>query len=126
MNTCGREVIGTCSGEMLIADSSMGTDVATALLAKTEVVMELKRGSVLAASNTGGKCCLLSGTEGMTASYILAEDINTSTTNDVTAEVFRTGKFVKNSLIVAENYLLSVEDEKALRDAGIYLENAMV
>lgn len=126
MNTKGREVIGTCKSETLIADSSMKVDVVTVTLAKTDAVMNLLRGSVLSASNADGKCKLLDGSEGTTVAYILAEDVSTSTTEEVVAEAYQTGKFVKDSLIVAENYTLSVGDVKALRDAGIYLENAMI
>ncbi|MCM1040431.1 MAG: head decoration protein [Ruminococcus sp.] len=126
MNVKGREVIGTCKGEMLIADSSMGVDVATVILSKTDEIINLRRGSVLAVSNADGKCRLLNGAEGESAAYILAEDISTSATEEVVAEVYRTGKFARNSLIVAENYTLSVGDERVLRDAGIYLESAMV
>lgn len=126
MNVKGRELVGSCKSETLIADSSMRVNVGTATLAKTDEVMNLQRGSVLAASDTDGKCSLLNGSEGTSAAYILAEDVSTSVSEEVTAEVYQTGKFVRNSLIVAENYTLSVVDEKELRDAGIYLENAMI
>lgn len=126
MNTKGREVIGRCEGKLLIADASMRTDVVTVTLKKTSDGRRLSCGSVLAASDEDGKCSLLSGANGETAAYILAEDVTTSKITDVVAEAYQTGKFIRNSLIVAENYTLSVSDEKALRDAGIYLENAMV
>lgn len=125
MRTEGREVIGRCESEMLIADASMRADVVLVTLAKTSAEMKLRRGSVLAVSNENGKCSLLDGTEGKTAAYILAENTVTSKTNDTVAEAYQTGKFVRNALIVAESYTLSVKDEKELRDAGIYLENAV-
>lgn len=125
MNTVGREIIGRCNSEMLIADSSMRVDTVTVTLAKTSEKMQLARGSVLAASDENGKCSLLSGEEGETAAYILAEDVVTSETDDIVAEAYQTGKFIRNALIVAENYTLSIGDERALRNAGIYLENAM-
>ena len=126
MNTKGREVIGTCPHDMLIADATMPVDVATVNLAATTEVMSLQRGSVLAETKTDGTCSLLSGEEGKQAAYILKEDIETSEKESVVAEVYRTGKFIRNALIVADGYTLSVADERALRDAGIYLENAMV
>lgn len=126
MNTKGREIIGSCKAEMLIADASVKTDVVIVTLARTEAAKSLKRGSVLAANDADGKCSLISGAEGETAAYILAEDVDTSKTEEVAAEAYQTGKFIRNSLIVEENYTLSVSDERALRDAGIYLENAMV
>lgn len=125
MNTQGREVIGTCKQDMLIADTSMPVDVATVNLAATEEETLLLKGSVLAEADTDGTCKLLSGAKGEQAAYILKEDVETSTTGKVVAEVYRTGKFVRNALIVADDYELSVADERALRNAGIYLENAM-
>lgn len=126
MNTKGREVMGKCESKLLIADASMRADVVTVTLAKTSDEVELERGAVLAVSNETGKCRLLSGAEGETAAYILAETTVTSKTGDTVAEAYQTGKFIRNALIVAENYALSFSDEKALRDAGIYLENAMI
>ena len=125
MNTQGREVIGTCKPDMLIADTSMPVDVVTVKLASTAEKTLLLRGSVLAETETDGTCKLLSGAEGEQAAYILKEDVETSTAGNVVAEVYRTGKFVRNALIAADDYELSVADERALRDAGIYLENAM-
>lgn len=126
MNTQqGREVIGTCKPDMLIADTSMHIDVVTVNLATTEKKTLLLRGSVLAETETDGTCKLLSGAEGEKAAYILKEDVETSTARNVVAEVYRTGKFVRNALITADGYKLSAADERVLRDAGIYLENAM-
>lgn len=126
MKIKGREVIGSCGHELLIADSSAKVDVVTVTLAQTSEVLELERGCVLTASDTDGKCKLLSGATGETAAYILAENATTSATGDVVAEAYQTGKFIRNALIVAEGYSLSIGDEKALRNAGIYLESAMV
>lgn len=125
MNTTGREVIGNCKPDWLIADASMPVDVATVNLAATEEVIKLRRGSVLAEAETDGTCSLLSGVEGTQAAYILKADVETSDTDSVVAEVYRTGKFIRNVLIVADGYTMSVADERALRDAGIYLESAM-
>lgn len=125
MNTKGIEIIGSCKAEMLIADASVKTDVVIVTLAKTEEAKSLKRGCVLAANDADGKCRLISGAEGETAAYILAEDVDTSSAEEVAAEAYQTGKFIRNALTVEKNYILSVSDERALRDAGIYLENAM-
>lgn len=125
MNTVGRKMIGACTYDMLIADASMPTDVAIVKLAQTQEAALLKRGSVLAEKDADGTCSLLSGAEGEHAAYILKEDVETSSSGTVVAEVYRTGKFVRDALSVAEGYSLSVGDERTLRDAGIYLENAM-
>lgn len=125
MNTTGREVVGTLENEMLIADASVAVSVVTVTLGKTAAVKNLKKGTVLEA-DADGKCAVLAGTTGSSAAYILAEDIATSTKGEVVAEAYQTGKFVTNSLIVADGYTLAVGDIKALRDAGIFLESALV
>lgn len=126
MKTTGYENIGVCKSEMLIADASVPCSVVHVTMATASAATTLKKGSVLEASNSTGECAILKGTEGATASYVLAEDTELSTTDTVTAEAYETGKFVRSSLIVADGYTMSVGDERALRDAGIYLENAMV
>lgn len=125
MKTTGYENVGTCKSEMLIADASVATSVVHVTIAKVDAATTLKKGTVLAA-NEAGVCAILSGAEGSKASYVLAEDTVLSTTGTVTAEAYETGKFVRNSLIVADGYTMKAADERALRDAGIFLENAMI
>lgn len=125
MKTTGYENLGACNSEMLIADASVATSVVHVTMAKAAKATTLKKGSVLGATATG-ECSILSGAEGATASYVLAEDTVLSTTGTVTAEAYETGKFVRESLIVADGYTMSVGDERALRDAGIFLVNAMI
>lgn len=125
MKTTGYENVGTCKNEMLIADASVATSVVHVTIAKAAAVKTLKKGTVLEA-DANGVCAILNGTEGAKASYVLAEDTVLSTTGTVTAEAYETGKFVRGSLIVADGYTMKAADERALRDAGIFLENAMV
>lgn len=123
----GREVIGSCRPEMLVADADFPMSVVSVTIAATEDgETYLKRGAVLAADDTDGKCSLLSGGEGKTASYILAEPAVTSATEDVVGVAYETGKFITQSLIVADGYQLSVKDCKDLRDAGILMEGALM
>lgn len=123
----GREIIGSCMPEMLVADADFPMSVASVTISATpDGEMHLERGSVLAADDTDGRCSLLSGSEGNTASYILAEPVVTSVTEDVTGVVYETGKFITQSLIVADGYQLSVKDCKDLRDAGILMESALM
>ena len=126
MNTKGNENIGHSESELLIADSKFPVDVCHVTIAKASTAETLKRGTVLEAVDTTGVCSVLAGTAGSTASYILAEDVELSTTGTVTAGAYQSGKFVRNALIVADDYAMTAADERALRDAGIYLENAMV
>lgn len=125
MKKTGYENIGECKSEMLIADASVPLSVVHVTMAQATKATTLKRGTILEA-NAGNVCSILSGTADTKASYVLAEDVELSTTGTVTAEVYETGKFVGNSLIVAEGYRITTADERALRDAGIFLENAMV
>lgn len=123
----GREVIGSCMPEMLVADADFPMSVVSVTISATaDGEMHLRRGAVLAADDTDGKCSLLSGEEGNTASFILAEPVMTSVTEDVVGVAYETGKFITQSLIVADGYQLSVKDRKDLRDAGILLEGALV
>lgn len=126
MKTTGNENLGSCTSELLIADGTYPADVCHVTIAKADATGTLKRGTVLEAVDATGVCSILAGTAGCTASYILAEDVELSTTGTVTAEAYQSGKFVRNSLIVADTYTMTAGDERALRDAGIYLENAMV
>lgn len=123
----GREVIGTFMPEQLVADTSVPLDVVTVTISKsTGSEVALKRGSVLAA-DASGKCSLLNGRgTSSVAAYVLAEPVTTSTAEDVVGVAYQTGKFIRQSLIVAEGYELSTADVKALRDAGIFMENAMM
>lgn len=125
MKTTGYENIGECKSEMLIADASVACSVVHVTMAQATKATTLKKGTVLGAT-AAGECAILSGAEGSAASYVLAEDTVLSTTGTVTAEAYETGKFVRNSLIVADGYTMTAADERALRDAGIFLENAMV
>ena len=125
MKKTGYENVGVFQNEMLIADASVATSVVHVTMAKADAATTLKKGTVLGAT-ADGVCAILSGAEGSTASYVLAEDTELSTTGTVTAEAYETGKFVRNSLIVADGYEMTAADERALRDAGIFLENAMV
>ena len=123
----GREVIGTCTPEMLVADADFPMSVVSVIISATpDGEMHLRRGSVLAEDETDGKCSLLNGTEGKTASFILAEPAVTSATGDVVGVAYETGKFITQSLIVADGYQLSLKDRKDLRDAGILMEGALV
>lgn len=124
MRKTGYENIGECKSEMLIADASVPCSVVHVTMAQVSVATTLKRGTILEAT-AGNVCSILSGTADTKASYVLAEDVELSTTGIVTAEAYETGKFVRDSLIVAEGYKITTADVRSLRDAGIFLENAM-
>lgn len=143
MSTIGRENIGRCDYDMLIADNTHPADVCHVLLAGGAVH---KRGEILESSRDG-KCYTLGtmaagmavqeeenvegdgGTDAETketvAAYILAEEAD-ATKGDVIAVAYRSGSFIRNVLIVKEGYSLTNEDETALRNGGIYLTDAVL
>ena len=121
MNTTGRECVGACSPEFLFASSEYPVSIALKAIAFGQGV--LKRGTALAI-NADGKCVIL-GTENATAAYILAEDINTTET-DATAEVYRTGHFIKNALAVKADYAITDTDVEEFRKVGIILDNGIL
>lgn len=77
----------------------------------------LKRGTVVDAT---GKAL----TTGLIPHGILCDDVDASA-GAVVAEVYVAGCFNKNALIAAGDYTLTAENIKALRDGGIFVENAV-
>lgn len=120
MNTTGREYVGACTPEFLFASSKYPVSKALMTIASGA---KLARGTALAL-NAEGKCVIL-GTADATAAYILAEDID-ATNADAAAEVYRTGHFIKNALIVKEGYTITDADVEEFRKVGIILDNGMM
>ena len=83
----------------------------------------LKRGTVLSIG-TDGKCVVISAATGTTPYGILCDDVD-ATSGDVVAEVYVSGVFNKDALIVGSGYTLTQADITALRNGGIYLENTV-
>ena len=79
----------------------------------------LKRGTVMALAD--GKLSVMKS--GATPYGILTDDVDA--TEATVAEVYLTGKFNANALIVAAGYTLTAADIKVLRDGGIFIENAV-
>ena len=121
MNTTGREFVGACAPEFLFASSKYPVSKALKNVASGQGV--LTRGTALAL-NADGKCVIL-GTADATAAYILAEDID-ATSADAPAEVYRTGHFIKNALVVKESYTITDADVEEFRKVGIMLDNGIV
>lgn len=82
----------------------------------------LSAGSIL--DQTGTLLAAAGEGETVTASWILAEDVDASDAATV-ASVYKTGVFAKNKLIVADGYTITSDDVAALRDVGIILEDAV-
>ena len=86
----------------------------------------LSRGSVLM-RNSNNKFVLAdedSGTPLGTAEVILADDVDT-TSADTVANVYISGDFNTDALIVANGYTLSEADRVSLKNAGIYVVNGV-
>lgn len=123
MSTVGREVIGKCRQDMLIADNKHPLDICHVKIAAGK---EHKRGEVLEIMDNGS--CDIRGTDGSgtaVAAYILAEDVD-ATDEETVAAAYRSGSFIRNALLVKEGYSLTQKDEETLRNGGIYLTDAIL
>ena len=114
------EKIGEMVQDNLIANTAVKLITASAVIVSG--AGELKRGTVLGI-NAGGKLAVLGG-EGLTAHAILCDDVD-ATSAEAVAEVYLTGCFNANALIVADDYTITAEDIEALRNGGIFLENSV-
>lgn len=57
------------------------------------------------------------------ANCILADPVDASGEDGVTAVAYRTGHFNRKALIVAEDYTMTIKDEESLRKGGILLSD---
>ena len=80
---------------------------------------KLARGTVLA-RNEANKFVVANAESTGKAEVILANDVD-ATDADAVAEVYITGDFNSNAVIVANGYTLSEADKLNLKNAGIYL-----
>lgn len=128
MNRDLRQIVEERKVDNLIANT-FDVDVFSVAIRKTSEEMKLPRGSVLALSESDDKYVLLGtvagSNENLTANAVLAEDITTSTTEDVTAVAYRKGHFNRNALTVTEGYTINNGDQENLRKCGIYLETSI-
>jgi hypothetical protein len=83
---------------------------------------ELKRGTVLSRKEDG-TCEVMA--EGGTPAYILADPVDASGSESVTAVAYRSGNFNPNAISVKEGYTLSAADKDTLRKYDIVFTNMM-
>lgn len=107
------EKIGELTPDKLIAN----VDVKQVVQSISIPSGTLKRGTVVDAT---GKPLA----DSLTPHGILCDDVDASA-GAVVAEVYVAGCFNKNALIVADGYTLTAANIKALRDGGIFVENAV-
>ena len=81
---------------------------------------ELKRGTALGAKD--GKAVIL-GTDGATASWILAKDVDA--TEEAVAVAYREGHFNADALIVKAEYTISAKDKDDFRVRNIILSESL-
>lgn len=81
---------------------------------------ELKRGTALGIKD--GKAVIL-GTDGATASYILAKDVDA--TAEAVAVAYREGHFNADALIVKGGYTITAEDKAEFRKNNIILSESL-
>lgn len=117
------ESMGACVPDNLIAGNTIPTLTASATIAAAQG--KLVRGTVLVAGADGKLKQLSAESAGAseTAYGILCDNVDA--TSEAVAEVYVSGQFNKNALITKADYKLSVADIQALRNGGIYIENAM-
>ncbi len=85
---------------------------------------ELKRGSVLSLGEDGTYSLLCADTTGK-PNCVLADDVDVSGDEAVTAVAYRTGHLNSKALIMAEGYTLTQADKEELRKGGILLSEMM-
>lgn len=85
---------------------------------------ELKRGTVLV-MNDGGEYAILDNETTGKANCILADPVDASGNNAVTAVAYRTGHFNTRALITGEDYTMTAADREELRRGGILLSEML-
>lgn len=127
------ESLGSADYNDIFAAATPTPHVATVKLADTQGV--LKRGT-LVSGTAGGELAIVaaalattaSGTGSITVSspavYVLAEDIDTGTSDAVMAAAYKTGHFRREALIT-KSYTLTDADFQYLRTQGILTTDSL-
>lgn len=85
---------------------------------------KLERGTVMALTEDG-TYVVLDGSAAVEANCILADPVDASGEDSVTAVAYRTGHFNRKALIVATGYTMTIRDKENLRKGGILLSDMM-
>ncbi len=101
-------------------------DVGTCVVDGLGTAATYKRGTVLGRNDAGDVIILDTPAlnDSNTAEYILAQDTEIGT-SDTVAEVYRSGDFNEDYLIVASGYTLTEADRRNLKKVGIYLQKGI-
>lgn len=122
MSWKGREQVGSCTQDNLIAGSRHPLDICQVVI---KAGQNLKRGTLLEEDTEAGKYVIRGTNTDAEPEYILADDVD-ATAEDTVGTAYRSGEFAENALIVKEEYEITEKDRKALRNAGIFLNQAML
>lgn len=114
------------TSDNLIVAGAHHADVGTCVVKALQSAATYKRGTVLGRNNAGNVIILDAAAQNdtNTAEYILAKDTEIGT-SDTVAEVYRSGDFVEDYLIVAQGYTLTEADRRNLKKVGIYLQKGI-
>ena len=117
------ENLGACMPDNLIAGNTIPIHTASATIAAASG--KLRRGAVLTAGADSKLKPISAESAGATELPfgILCDDVDA--TSEVVAEVYVSGQFNASALVTKDDYKMTAADVKALRDGGIYIENAM-
>lgn len=125
--------LGEFETDDLIYDSTYPIDTKGVRLRKGQGT--LKRGTVLAISRgtagTGEAVmlgCEAAENETFEIEGILTDAVDTGTgegASSMFTTAYQSGKFNRNRLIVSEGYTISPEDERVMRECGIFLATKM-
>ncbi len=124
MNKKGMEQVGVFTPDNLIAGNRHPVDVCHVVIKEGQ---KLLRGTLLEKSVEESDKYVIRGTqtEGSSAEYILAEDVD-AMEEDTVGLAYRTGEFAQNAVIVKEGYSITEEDKTELRRLGIFLAVIMM
>lgn len=126
MSWKGREQVGSCTQDNLIAGSRHPLDICQVVI---KAGQNLKRGTLLEEDTEedteAGKYVIRGTNTDAEPEYILADDVD-ATAEDTVGTAYRSGEFAENALIVKEKYEITEKDRKTLRNAGIFLNQVML
>lgn len=122
-----RENVGTLNYPMLLGGTAHAADTEGVVIRAGQGT--IARGTVLAYSVKNDDYVIL-GTEAsdgetLVARKIAAEDVTVDEASATTTLAYRSGDFIRESLIVKDGYSLTSEDIYHLEQSGIYLNNAI-
>lgn len=122
MSWKGREQVGSCTQDKLIAGSRHPLDICQVVI---KAGQNLKRGTLLEEDTEAGKYVIRGTNTDAEPEYILEDDVD-ATAEDTVGTAYRSGEFAENALIVKEKYEITEKDRKTLRNAGIFLNQVML